>query len=100
MNHLAAEWEKSRVVGGRGDGKPDLADDSVNRSNHNYSTESAVQTGGYQEDCVSLLQCLLLPFIYLSHLFISFKFVFSRITGLVVCTDQSSCVCICMCVCV
>lgn len=30
MNHLAAEWEKSRGVGGREDGRPDLADDSVN----------------------------------------------------------------------
>lgn len=30
MNHLAAEWVKSRGVGGRGDGRPDLADDSVN----------------------------------------------------------------------
>lgn len=30
MNHSAAEWEKSRGVGGREDGRPDLADDSVN----------------------------------------------------------------------
>lgn len=30
MNHLAAEWEKSRGVGGREDGRPDLADGSVN----------------------------------------------------------------------
>lgn len=30
MNHLAAEWQKSRGVGGREDGRPDLADDSVN----------------------------------------------------------------------
>lgn len=30
MKHLAADWTKSRVVGGREDGGPDLADDSVN----------------------------------------------------------------------
>lgn len=30
MNHLAAEWRKSRGVGGREDGRPDLAADSVN----------------------------------------------------------------------
>lgn len=30
MNHSAAEWEKCRGVGGREDGRPDLADDSVN----------------------------------------------------------------------
>lgn len=30
MNHLAVEWERSRGVGGREDGRPDLADDSVN----------------------------------------------------------------------
>lgn len=30
MNHLADEWEKSRGVGGREDGMPDLVDDSVN----------------------------------------------------------------------
>lgn len=30
MKHLAAEWERSRGVGGSVDGRPDLADDSVN----------------------------------------------------------------------
>lgn len=30
MNHLAAEYMKSRGVGGREDGRPDLVDDSVN----------------------------------------------------------------------
>lgn len=30
MKHLAADWTKNRVVGGREDGGPDLADDSVN----------------------------------------------------------------------
>lgn len=30
MNYLAAEWEKTRGVGGREYGRPDLADDSVN----------------------------------------------------------------------
>lgn len=30
MNHLAAEWRESGGVGGREDGRPDLAADSVN----------------------------------------------------------------------
>lgn len=30
MNHLSTEWERSKGVGGREDGRPDLADDSVN----------------------------------------------------------------------
>lgn len=48
MKHLTSEWVGSRGVGGRETGKPDPADDSVNRSNHTDSSESALQTGGYQ----------------------------------------------------
>lgn len=44
MNHLAAEWEKSRGVGGRENGMPDLVDDSVNGV---ITTIPLSQTRGY-----------------------------------------------------
>lgn len=66
MKHLAADWTKSRVVGGREAGGRRPFRWFSQWSNHKQSSECAVQTGGYPPGQASLF----LPFLsYICHFY-------------------------------